>query len=70
MYWPHIWWLNQAVTRGVDCNERCLYVALIIHCVDCSVAESKFYRIIGSLRSDLNFVRAPQLELVRRARLN
>jgi hypothetical protein len=22
MYWPHIWWLNQAVTRGVDCNER------------------------------------------------
>jgi hypothetical protein len=22
MYWPHIWWLNQAVKRGVDCNER------------------------------------------------
>jgi hypothetical protein len=22
MYWPHIWWLNQTVTRGVDCNER------------------------------------------------
>jgi hypothetical protein len=22
MYWPNIWWLNQAVTRGVDCNER------------------------------------------------
>jgi hypothetical protein len=24
MYWPHIWWLNQAVTRGVDYarNER------------------------------------------------
>jgi hypothetical protein len=19
---PHIWWLNQAVTRGIDCNER------------------------------------------------
>jgi hypothetical protein len=40
MYWPHIWWLNQTVTRGVDCNERCLYAALIIYCVDCSVAES------------------------------
>jgi hypothetical protein len=40
MYWPHIWWLNKAVTRGVDCNERLLYAALIIHCVDCSVAES------------------------------
>jgi hypothetical protein len=35
MYWPHIWWLYQAVTRGVDCNERGLYAALIIHCVDC-----------------------------------
>jgi hypothetical protein len=22
MYWPHILWLNQAVKRGVDCNER------------------------------------------------
>jgi hypothetical protein len=22
MYWPHIWWLNQAVERGVDYNER------------------------------------------------
>jgi hypothetical protein len=22
MYWPHIWWLNQAVTRGIDCYER------------------------------------------------
>jgi hypothetical protein len=22
MYWPHIWWLNQAVERGVDCDER------------------------------------------------
>jgi hypothetical protein len=22
MYWPHIWWLNHAVKRGVDCNER------------------------------------------------
>jgi hypothetical protein len=42
MYWPHIWWLNQAVERGVDCNERWLYAELIIHCVDCSVAESEF----------------------------
>jgi hypothetical protein len=40
MYWPHIWWLNQAVKRGVNCNERFLYAALIIHCVDCSEAES------------------------------
>jgi hypothetical protein len=38
-YWPHIWWLNHAVKRGVVCNERGLYAALIIHCVDCSVAE-------------------------------
>jgi hypothetical protein len=22
MYLPHIWWLNKAVTRGDDCNER------------------------------------------------
>jgi hypothetical protein len=22
MYWPHIWWLNQAVKRGIDCIER------------------------------------------------
>jgi hypothetical protein len=21
-YWPHIWWLNHAVKRGIDCNER------------------------------------------------
>jgi hypothetical protein len=34
MYWPHIWWLIQAVYRGVDCNERWLYAALIICCVD------------------------------------
>jgi hypothetical protein len=31
MYGPHIWLLNQVVTRGVDCNERSLYAALIIH---------------------------------------
>jgi hypothetical protein len=48
MYWPHIWWLNQAVTRVVDCNERWLYAALIIHCVDCSVAESQIRRILAS----------------------
>jgi hypothetical protein len=40
MYWSHIWWVNHAVKRGVDCNERWLYTALIIHCVGCSVAES------------------------------
>jgi hypothetical protein len=40
MYWPHIWWLNHAVKGGVDCNERWFYTALIIHRVDCSVAES------------------------------
>jgi hypothetical protein len=34
MHWPHNWWLNQAVKKGVDCNERSLYTALIIHCVD------------------------------------
>jgi hypothetical protein len=22
MFGPHIWWINQAVTIGVDCNER------------------------------------------------
>jgi hypothetical protein len=22
MFWPLIWWLNQAVNRGVDLNER------------------------------------------------
>jgi hypothetical protein len=22
MHWPHIWWLNQAVKRGVDSNAR------------------------------------------------
>jgi hypothetical protein len=38
MYWPRILWLNQAVKRGVDYNERWLYAALIIYCVDCSVA--------------------------------
>jgi hypothetical protein len=38
MYWPHIWWLNPAVERGVKCDERWLYAALIIFCVDCSVA--------------------------------
>jgi hypothetical protein len=43
MYWPHLWWLNQAVERGVDRNERWLYAALINHCVDYSVAESHFY---------------------------
>jgi hypothetical protein len=47
LYWPHIWWLNQAVTRGVDCNERWLYAVLIINCVDCSGAES----IIGLCNS-------------------
>jgi hypothetical protein len=41
MYWPHIWWLNQALKRCVDCKERWLHAALNIHCVDCSVAESK-----------------------------
>jgi hypothetical protein len=35
MYWPHIWWLNQAVTRGsivisVDYMLRCLSIALIV----------------------------------------
>jgi hypothetical protein len=49
MYWLHIWWLNQAVERGVDCNERWLYAALIIHCVDCSVAES-LHVMLGASR--------------------
>jgi hypothetical protein len=31
IYWPHIWWLIQVVKRGVDCNERLLYAAFIIH---------------------------------------
>jgi hypothetical protein len=22
MYWPHVWWLLQAVERGVDCMMR------------------------------------------------
>jgi hypothetical protein len=22
MYWPHLWWLIQAVERGVDCNDH------------------------------------------------
>jgi hypothetical protein len=49
MYWPHIWWLSHAVKRGVDCNERWLFAALIIPCVDRSVAESilpvhRYYR--------------------------
>jgi hypothetical protein len=51
MYWPHIWWLIQAVKRGVDCMMRRLYAALIIHCVDCSVAESSIiihYSIVGA----------------------
>jgi hypothetical protein len=34
MYWPRIRWLIQAVKRGVDCNERCIYAALIIHWID------------------------------------
>jgi hypothetical protein len=46
MYWPHIWWLIHAVKRGVDCNERYLYTALIIRCVDCSVAETKKFQSI------------------------
>jgi hypothetical protein len=45
MYWPRIRWLNHAMKRGVDCNERCLYAALIIYCVDCSVAESRLRHI-------------------------
>jgi hypothetical protein len=36
------------VQRGVDCNERCLYAALIIHCVDCGVAESRSILIYGA----------------------
>jgi hypothetical protein len=39
MYWPHIWWLIQAVKIGVDCKERYMYAALVIHCIDCSVAN-------------------------------
>jgi hypothetical protein len=35
----HILWLIQAVKRGVDCNERWLYAALIIHCIAYSVTE-------------------------------
>jgi hypothetical protein len=31
----------------VDCNERWLYSALIIHCVDFSVAESNICQWIG-----------------------
>jgi hypothetical protein len=45
MFLPHIWWLIQAVKRGVDCNERCIYAELIIHCTDCSVAESYYLPI-------------------------
>jgi hypothetical protein len=41
MYWLHIWWLNHAVERGIDCNVRGLYALLIIHCVDCCAAESR-----------------------------
>jgi hypothetical protein len=26
--------------KGVDCNERCTYAALIIHSVDCGIADS------------------------------
>jgi hypothetical protein len=32
MYWPHIWWLNHAVKREVDCSK----------------AESLFYNIFSS----------------------
>jgi hypothetical protein len=30
MYWPQIWWLNHAVKRSFDCNERGLSIALIV----------------------------------------
>jgi hypothetical protein len=40
MVCPHIWWLIQTVKRGVDFNYRCTYSALVIHCFDCSEAES------------------------------
>jgi hypothetical protein len=35
--------LIRAVTKGVDCNGRCMNAALSIHDIDCSVAESIFY---------------------------
>jgi hypothetical protein len=42
LYWPHILWLIQAVRRGVDCNERCINVALINQCIVGRVAESHY----------------------------
>jgi hypothetical protein len=32
--------VDRKLIRGVDCNKRCIYTALMIHCVDCNVAES------------------------------
>jgi hypothetical protein len=41
-------WLIQAVERAVDCNERCTYAALIIHCVDCIAAEYLTLHSLGT----------------------
>jgi hypothetical protein len=44
MNWPHNWWLIQAVKRGVDSNEHCIYAALII-----SVSENNLKLFITCL---------------------
>jgi heterodisulfide reductase subunit C len=43
-YRPQVLWLIPAVVSCVDCIERCPDVALIIHCFDCIIAESKIMR--------------------------
>jgi hypothetical protein len=43
MYWPHIWWLTQAVKRGVDCNERLLTIALIVAKQNLNICEYVVY---------------------------
>jgi hypothetical protein len=64
MYWSHIWWLIQTVERGVDCNERSLYAALIIHCVDCSVAESDSDKSTSSgMHSQILFLKSNRLRV-------
>jgi hypothetical protein len=50
IYWPHIWWLIQAVQRVIDCNERCIYSVLIIQRIIWGVFWAVFQKHLLAVR--------------------
>jgi hypothetical protein len=50
VYWSHMDCLIQEVKEGIDCIVRCIYAALNILCIGCSVAKSvKSFMVTASL---------------------